>query len=441
MERYNLNIFKAYDIRGIYPDELNKEVAYKLGRAIGRFFREDIVVAQDVRLSSPILFRALAQGINDEGFNVIDIGICSTPMLYFGVNHLNAKAGVMITASHNPKNYNGFKLTREKAIPISFDTGIKKIREHFLKGFSGKGNGKIIKKDIFRAYIDHILSFAKDIKKLKLVVDASNGVAGKEVNEVFKHLDSKLIPLYFEPDGNFPNHEPNPLIKENVKSLQQEVIKNRADLGVVFDGDADRVIFISNKGEIIQPDFITCLIAKHILKQNKAPILYDLRSSWIVKETIEANGGKAIMVRVGHAFIKNEMRKYDASFGGELSGHYYFKENFYADSGIIALIIMMNLISEENKSISELIEPLKRYYKSEEINFKVNNKEAKIKELAKIYANGNISYLDGIRVEFEDWWFNVRPSNTEPLLRLNLEAKTKELLEIKLKELMKIIKE
>ena len=439
-----MSIFKAYDIRGIYPKELDEDIAYKIGRATAYFLKaKQIVVGRDIRLSGKRLFDALAEGITDQGVDVIDIGLCSSPMLYFAVNFLKAKGSVMVTASHNPKEYNGFKFTRENAIPISEDTGIKDVERLVNKNQfkDAQKKGKIIKKEVLSDYTNFVLKFAKNIKPLKVVIDTANGMGGLEVPKVFEKLKCEVIPLFFKLDGTFPNHDPNPLKGESLRFLIEKIKKEKADLGIAFDGDADRVFFTTEQGEIIPADFITCLIAKEMLKHHpKEKILYDLRSSWIVKETVEEAGGKASMSRVGHAFIKEQLRKENGIFAGELSGHFYFRDAFYTDSGIIAVIWILNLLSAENKKFSELIKHLKKYYASGEINSEVEDKEGKMKELANLYKDGKISWLDGIRVDFDNWWFNVRPSNTEPLLRLNLEAKSKEFMEKKRDEILRVIR-
>ncbi len=440
-----MSIFKAYDIRGVYPKELNEDMAYRIGRAFADFMNvKKVLVGRDMRISSNSLFRSLSQGIINQGADVIDIGLCSSPMCYFACNFLKADASVMITASHNPAVFNGFKFTRKQAIPISGDTGIKEIEKLSEKDKfrNVRKKGKIVRKEIMNAYVKHVLKFIKNKNaKLKVVIDCGNGMGGIEAREVFKHLKCKVIEMYFDPDGTFPNHEANPLKEENVEELRRKVVNEKADLGIAIDGDADRVFFISDTGEIIPSDFITSIIAKMHLKESPGEtILYDLRSSWITPETIKANGGNPVMSKVGHSFIKEKLRKAKGVFGGELSGHFYFQDNFYADSGIIACLKIIDLIAEEKKKISDLIRPLKKYFASGEINSQVEDKEAKMKELAKKYKDGKASLLDGVRVEYEDWWFNVRPSNTEPLLRLNLEAKTRKLMEEKRDEILKIIR-
>lgn len=434
MTKVNKQIFRAYDIRGKYPVELNEELAYKIGAVVAEYLKpKEIVIGRDIRLSSPLLFKSLTEGITDMGVDIIDIGMVSTPMLYFGVANYGYSGGIMITASHNPKEYNGFKICREQAMPV-YDIEIDKIRQivesKTIPLCKREKRGEIISKSILKDYKQHILKFVTEIKNLRVVIDASNSIAGYIIPEVFKKLNIEIIPLYFELDGSFPNHEPNPLKAENMGDLQKKVLEEKADLGIAFDGDADRVIFVDDQGKIVRADFINALISLEFLRKNpKSTTVYDLRSSKVVKKVVEAQGGKAIMSRVGHAFVKDIMRKEDGIFGGELSGHYYFRDNFYADNADIASIEVMNLLTSANKKLSELLEPLKIYYPTGEINSEVENKEAKLKEIEEIYHDGKISHLDGLLVEYEDWWFNLRPSNTESLLRLNLEADTKEKME------------
>lgn len=437
-------IFKAYDIRGIYPEQINEEIMEKTGRAFADFIEGDnIAVGYDMRLSSESLFEAFAKGIIKQGKNVLDFGLTSTPMSYFAVNHLKADGCAMITASHNPKEYNGAKFTREKAIPISGDTGIKEIEEK-VKNDDFKDierQGQIIKKDIKEAYKKHLLSFLEDVKGLKIVVDGSNGMGSQDFTFIKDNLDIDIVSLFMDIDGSFPGHDPNPWKEGASNKLKQTVLDENADLGIVFDGDADRVFFVDDKGDMLSSDYITALIAEEILKHNPGEkILYDLRSSWIVPEIIQHNNGKHKMCRVGHAFIKEQLRQEDSIFAGELSGHFYFRDNFYTDSGIIAAIWILNYLSGKDKKISELIKPLKRYYASGEINSKVEDKQKKMDELKEKYGDGKVSLLDGVRIDFDDWWFNVRPSNTEPLLRLNLEAKSEDLMKKKRDEVLSVIR-
>ena len=434
-------IFKAYDVRGIYPSDLNEEIAYKIGRAFVAFLKiKEVVVGHDGRLSSPQLFKALAKGINDQGADVIDIGLASTPMFYFGA--AKSQSSIMVTASHNPKEYNGFKFCRENAIPISGETGIQDIKGLAEKNeFKEAKKGKIIKKEIMQDYIQHNLSFVKTDKKFKIVVDAGNGMGSFTFPKIFEKLPFEFIPLYCEMDFNFPNHEPNPLKYETLKDLQKKVVEEKADIGIALDGDGDRCILIDEKGDIVNCDLITALVGKSLLKTNPGnTILYDLRSSKVVAETIKSNDGKPIMCRVGHSFIKKQMRDENAVFAGELSGHFYYKDSFFTESSFITLAMTLNLLAEENKPLSELADPLRKYFQSGEINSDVADKETKIKEIEENYKDAEkILHLDGLSGYYKDWWFNIRPSNTEPLLRLNLEADTKELMEQKRDEILKII--
>ena len=436
-----MSIFKAYDIRGVFPSELNEDIAYKFGRAFVSFLScKEVVVGRDMRLSSDNIFSALARGITDQGASVIDIGVVSTPMVYFACGSLKKPASIMITASHNPAEWNGFKLTREEAIPISGDTGIQDIEKIFTQGefedVSEKGN--VVSHDISKEYASHIsglVPFDKEkVKGLKVVVDCANAMGCKEV-ELLKGM-CEVVPLFDVLDGNFPNHEADPLKDENTKALQEAVVAEKASLGIAFDGDADRVFFIDEQGRRIPSDFITCLIAEDMLANEKGTILYDLRSSWVVPEIIESLGGKAEMSKVGHAFIKEHLRKSKGIFGGELSGHFYFKDLFYTDSAILAVFHVLHKVSSSGMSISSLVKPLQKYFVSGEINREVDDKEGILELLKKKYTDGKVSLLDGIRVDYDDWWFNVRASNTESLLRLNVEAKTKELMEEKRDELL-----
>lgn len=444
------SIFKAYDVRGLYPDELNEETAYLIGRAFVEFLGKpnpNIVVGRDARLSSPQLSKELIRGIREEGGNVIDIGLSTTPMLYFTVAHYKFDGGIETTASHNPGQDNGFKFVREEAIPISENTGLEKIKDLALvSGHPPSGEpGKLTKKEIITDYIDFNLKFIDltKINPLKIVIDTANAVPGIVVEEIMVRLPCKVSYLFKELDGNFPNHEPDPLVKENLKPLQKEVQRKKADLGVTFDGDGDRMILIDEKGECISGDLITALMAEIILKENPgAKILYDLRSSQIVAEIIKKNGGIPIIYKVGHSLIKEKMRKENIVFAGELSAHFYLKDSYFFEAPFFVLFKILRRISQTKKNLSELIKPFRKYYHSGEINFEVKpgDKEKIINNLADYYSQGKIFFLDGIRVDFEDWWFNVRPSHTLNSLRLNLEAKSKELLEKKAKELISLIK-
>jgi phosphomannomutase len=428
-------IFKAYDIRGIYPGQLDDETAYRIGVGIADYLKpKDIVIGRDMRTSSQNLREKLIQGLMDRGVNIVDLGMISTPMLYFAVAHYGYCGGIMITASHNPKEYNGFKVCREQAIPVFGDQlqEIAQIAGEISYPLSSPDDkrGEIIYRDIFADYKSHVLGFVTQIKELKIVMDAGNGMAGLIFPQIFSGLGLEIKGLYLELDGSFPHHEPNPLKKENLLDLQQEVVKTGADLGIAFDGDADRVMFIDDQGQIVSADRITLLIALELLHKHPGEtIVYDVRSSRIIQEKVREKGGKPVMCRVGHAFMKEKMRAEKAIFGGELAGHYYFRDNFYADNADIAAVFLLNLLSRENKGLAKILEPYQTYYSSGEINRRVKDKEAKIRELAELYRGGKISFPDGLLVEYPDWWFNLRPSNTEPLLRLNVEARSQEEME------------
>jgi phosphomannomutase len=446
----NLKIFKSYDIRGVYSEELDEYTAEKIGMATALFLKstkddvKNIVVARDVRPSSNSLARALIKGITKAGIDVVDIGEVATDVIYFAVGHYGYDAGIMVTASHNPSKYNGFKICRENAIPISFDTGLSEIAEiaSQTKLPASEQLGRIIEKNILDDYKRRVLRFATNIRPLRVVVDAGNGMAGKMIPIVFAGLPCELVPLFFNLDGTFPNHEPNPLEKKNLRDLREKVRETKSHLGVAFDGDADRCVFVDENGYVIGCDLITAVIAKELLQKEKgSTIVYDLRSSWVVSEEVEKAGGNPYRERVGHSHIKATMREKNAVFGGELSGHYYFKEYYYADSGVIALIEVLNVLSHRNVPMSNLISPLRRYYATGEINFEVEDKDGKIKQIAEHFKDGKIDYLDGTTVEYEDWWFNVRKSNTEPLLRLNLEGRTKKIMEHGKKLVIDIIEE
>jgi phosphomannomutase len=437
-------IFKAYDIRGIYPSELNEDIARKIGMAMPAVLKaKNIVSGRDMRVSAPSIQKAFIKGATSVGCDILDIGMVSTPMNYFAIGFYKKDGGAQATASHNPGKYIGFKVSREQAIPMSFETGIGEIEKAVRSGklpAAAKKAGKVEKKNILPDYKKHILSFADKVRPMKVVCDTGNGAVGAYFTEVFGDLPLEIIPLFFEPDGTFPNHEANPLKLENMRDLQKAVRENKADLGVAFDGDGDRSAYVDEHGDIITSDMITALLAREILlKEKGAGILYDLRSSWVVKEEIEKYGGVPYIDRVGHAYMKATMRKHGCALGGELSGHYYWRDNYYADSGEIALVKILNVLSAEKKPFSEIIRPLKRYFATGEINFEVEDKDGKMKELEAIFHDGKISHLDGISVEFKDWWFNVRKSNTEPVLRLNLEAKTKALMDEKKAALIKAI--
>jgi len=424
-----MGIFKAYDIRGLYPDELDEALAEKIGAAAGTFFEgKTIAVGRDMRRSGPALAEAIIRGLTRVGRDVVDIGAVTSPMVTFAVARFGYDGGMMVTASHNPAKYNGIKLCGKGAEPVSYDSGIDQIERLAMGGEipPAAQPGSVTHRDLLSEYIDHLVASAGEITGLKLVIDAGNGMAGMLMPPLFERIDAEVVPLYFELDGTFPHHEANPLKPENLVDLQKKVVEGTAHLGIAFDGDGDRVAFVDERGEAISCDMITALIAREMLKDNPgATILYDLRSSWAVREEIEACGGVPVMTRVGYSFIKRTMRDKEAVFAGELSGHYYFRDNFYSDSGAFTLLKVLSLLCREGRPFGELIRPLKRYHSSGEINSEVEDKEGKIAELARAYSGGKALWLDGLSVEFEDWWFNVRPSNTEPVLRLVVEAKTR----------------
>ncbi|MDH3745401.1 MAG: phosphomannomutase/phosphoglucomutase [Acidobacteriota bacterium] len=446
-------IFKAYDVRGIYPSQLDEKTALAIGRAFHHVLDEDvlartrkIVVGRDMRPHSEPLCAALIEGLRSSGLDVIDIGLATTPMNYFAVGHLDAAGGVQVTASHNPAQYNGLKFSRHGARPVSGDHGIPLIEQKVTSGELADGDrrGSFETADIFEAYGDHTLSYltpAGEADRLRIVVDAANGM-GSIYQPLLERMEFDLSPLYFELDGTFPNHEANPLKLENLNDLCNKVVAEGADLGICFDGDADRAAFVDEKGQPIGSDLITALIAGELLQRTPGrAVLFDLRSSRAVPEYIREKGGLPFRERVGHSFIKATLREKDGIFGGELAGHYYFRDNFFADGALLAVVEIINLLRNRGTKMSEIVAPLERYAKSPEINFVVEDKEGKIRELAEKYKDAEIDYLDGITVQYEDWWFNVRPSNTEPYLRLVLEASTQGELASKTQELQALLGE
>jgi len=446
-----LSAFKTYDIRGHYPKEVNEEIAFKVGVALIKFLKRKlkkkslrIVIGRDCRLSSNSLFKSLSQGIVSQKGRIVDIGLVSTDTLYFALAYFKYDGGVMITASHNPKNDNGFKMLAKGLKCISQDWGmaeIKKLVEKIEVCFV-KTQGKIIKKNFIPDYVKYILNLIdlKDIRPLKIVVDAGNGMGGEVVTKLVEKLPIKLFPLDFKTDGNFPNRSPNPKIKNNIKACQKKVIKHKADFGLAFDGDGDRAIFVDEKGKIIDSDIIIALFSIYFLqKEPRSKIVYNLTCSKVLKEIIEENNGIAIRTKTGHTFIKKAMQKHKAIFGGELSGHLYFRDVFYAESGGLVFVLMAKILSQINQPLSKLVKKLKKYSQVE-INVKTTQAQKSIKKLAKFYQKGKQDYLDGLTVEFSNYWFNVRASNTEPLLRITVEGKDKKLVSNKLKQIKKIIK-
>jgi phosphomannomutase len=431
-------IFKAYDVRGIYPDQMDEELAYRIGRGFARVLSQlqdvpigDLRVAlgRDMRLSAPSMAEAYGRGIADEGVDVLDIGMVGTEMLYWTVGSRELDGGLMCSASHNPAAYTGAKLVKRGAIALSGDSGIGELKEIVRAGDAGPPadpRGPISQEEVGDAFREAALGYIDPaaIKPLKVVVDGGNGMAGPMVGPLFDSFPIEQERNYWEPDGTFPDHEPNPLLEENRRFIIERVRETGADLGIAWDGDADRCFFIDATGEFVAGDFLTALLAQSILrKEPGATILYDVRASRAVRDIVEAAGGRAEINRVGHAFFKTRMRDTGAAFGGEVSGHYYFRDFYCADSGTLPALLLLELLSVEGSRLSDLLEPLRsKYFISGEINSEVEDQEGKVDELAERYSDGEVSWLDGISVDYDDWHFNVRPSNTEPLLRLNLES-------------------
>ena len=443
-------VFKAYDVRGIYPGELDEEGAYAIGRAyVEHFEPRRIAVGRDMRLSSPAMAAATIEGAAAGGAEVVDIGLVGTEMLYFAVGELELDGGIAVTASHNPKEYTGMKIVRHGALPVGGDSGLLEVRERALAGFDMSGDrtpGRVRTHDVWPAYVDRVLSFvdAGAIARLRVVADAANGMAGAMLPPVLERLPVETVCCYFELDGSFPNHEPNPLLPENREFIVRKTLEERADFGVAFDGDADRCFFVDDRGEFVPGDFVTALLAESVLeKQPGSKIVYDVRASWAVPETIERAGGVPLVNRVGHAFIKHRMRAEDAAFGGEVSGHYYFRDFTQADSGVVPFLLMLELVSRRGKRLSEILRPYReRYFLTGELNTAVADVAVKLEELRERFGGeGAVSQLDGISVDAVDWHMNVRPSNTEPLLRLNLEARSRELMERKRDEVLALIRQ
>jgi phosphomannomutase len=441
-------VFKAYDIRGIYPSELDEEGAYAIGRAyVEHFEPKRIAVGHDMRISSPPMAAATIRGAVDAGAQVRDLGLVGTEMVYFAVGDLDLDGGIAVTASHNPKEYTGMKIVRRGALPVGGESGLLEIRDRALKGFAEPtGAGRVEQVDIWPAFVDRVLSFVdvEAIAPLKVVIDTANGMGGVMLPPVLERLQQvETVRYYFEPDGSFPNHEPNPLLPENREFIIERTTAEAADFGVAFDGDADRCFFVDDGGEFVPGDFVTALFAELILeKEPGAKIIYDVRASWAVPDTIKRAGGIPLINRVGHAYIKLRMREEGAVFGGEVSGHYYFRDFYQADSGVIPLLLMLELVSRRGKKLSEILQPFKeRYFITGELNTPVPDVALKLQELEERFASeGEVSRLDGISIEAEDWHFNVRPSNTEPLVRLNLEARSKERMEEKRDEVLEVIR-
>ena len=441
--------FKAYDVRGIYPAELDEDGAYAIGRAfVEQFEPRKIAVGHDMRVSSPAMAEAVTDGAADAGADVLALGLVGTEMVYFAVGDLKLDGGVAVTASHNPTDYTGLKIVRSGALPVGGESGLLDIRDRAV-AITGRSpsaaRGKVEPHDIWPNWVERVLSFVEieAIKPLRVVIDAGNGMAGVMLPRVLKRLPIEAVRCFFEPDGTFPNHPPNPLLPENREFIVAKTLEKRADLGAAFDGDADRCFFVDDTGEFVPGDFITALLAASLLeKEPGAKIIYDLRASWAVPETIERDGGVPLINRVGHAFIKQRMREEGAAFGGEVSGHYYFRDFSQADSGVVPFLLVLELVSKDGRKLSEILADYRgRYFLTGELNTPVPDVALKLRELEERFGSeGEVSHLDGVSVDAGDWHMNVRPSNTEPLLRLNLEARTPELMERKRDEVLEVIR-
>jgi phosphomannomutase len=442
-------VFKAYDVRGVYPTELDEDGAYKIGRAyVEEFEPRRIAVGRDMRLSAPAMAAAVTEGAADGGADVLELGLVGTEMLYYAVGELGLDGGICVTASHNPKQYTGMKIVRRGALPVGGDSGLDKVQRRAEAGFGDVARrGEVRAQDVWAGFVDKVLSFVDEgsFEPLRIVVDAANGMAGTMLPPVLERLPQlEVTRCFFQPDGSFPNHEPNPLIPENQEFIVERTKAEGAQLGVAYDGDADRCFFVDDTGEFVPGDFVTALLARAMLeKEPGAKVIYDVRASWAVPRAIEEAGGVALMNRVGHAFIKQRMRKEDALFAGEVSAHYYFRDFSQADTGVVPFLVMVELLSKADRPLSELLAPYReRYFLTGELNTPVADVALKLQELKERYAaeGGRISHLDGISVDFDDWHFNVRPSNTEPLLRLNLEALSEPLMEEKRDEVLAVIR-
>jgi phosphomannomutase len=443
------SVFKAYDVRGIYPSELDEDGAYRIARAYTAHFEpRTVALGHDMRLSSPSMAKAAAEGIADAGADVAELGLVGTEMLYHAVTELGLDGGICVTASHNPKEYTGMKIVRRGALPVGGDSGLADVRALAELELGDVGErGSVRSEDVWPSFVAKVLSFVDvdAIRPLRVVIDAANGMAGVMLPPVLEALPQlDVIRCFFEPDGSFPNHEPNPLLPENREFIVRKVAEERADLGVAYDGDADRCFFIDDTGEFVPGDFATALMAKAVLAKTPGEkVIYDVRASWAVPETIEQAGGVPLVNRVGHAFIKQRMRAEGAVFGGEVSAHYYFREFSQADTGVVPFLVMLELVSRSGRRLSELLRPYRdRFFLTGEINTPVADVALKLQELKERYTTegGRVSHLDGISFEFDDWHFNVRPSNTEPLLRLNLEALSENVMVAKRDEVLGVIR-
>ncbi len=441
-------VFKAYDVRGLYPSEVDEDGAYAIGRAyVEQFEPRRIAVGRDMRLSSPAMAAGLVEGAADAGAEVHDLGMVGTEMLYFAVGELGLDGGVMVTASHNPKDYTGMKIVRRGALPVGGESGLLEIRDRAVRAaWRPAPRGRVVRADVWERFVERVLSFVDPatIRPLRVAIDAANGMAGAMLPPVLERLPQvEAERWYFEPDGSFPNHEPNPLLPENRTFIVEKTRRLGGDFGVAYDGDADRCFFVDDRGEFVPGDFVTALFSEVVLaKEPGGKVIYDVRASWAVPEAIERAGGIPLVNRVGHSFIKQRMREEGAVFAGEVSAHYYFRDFSQADSGVIPFLLMLDLLSRRGQKLSAILAPLReRYFLTGEINTPVSDVALKLQELKERFGPaGRVSHLDGLSVEADDWHFNVRPSNTEPLLRLNLEARSRELMEQMRDEVLAVIR-
>jgi phosphomannomutase len=442
-------VFKAYDVRGIHPTELDEEGAYAVGRAyVEEFEPRSIAVGRDMRLAAPTMASAVIDGAADGGADVRDLGMVGTEMVYYAVGDLGLDGGICVTASHNPREYTGMKIVRGGALPVGGDSGLDDVRARAGAGFGPVARrGSVQPLDVWPGFVAKVLSFVDRaaIRPLRVVVDAANGMAGTMLPPVLAELPQlDVVACHFEPDGSFPNHEPNPLLPENRAFIVERTRAEGADLGVAYDGDADRCFFVDDTGEFVPGDFVTTLLAEAMLEREPgAKIIYDVRASWAVPHAIEAAGGVPLVNRVGHAFIKHRIREEDAAFGGEVSAHYYYRDFSQADTGVVPFLVMLELLSRRARPLSEILAPLRgRYFITGEINTPVGDVALKLQEIEERYGaeGGRVSHLDGVSVDFDDWHFNVRPSNTEPLLRLNLEALSESVMEERRDEVLALIR-
>jgi phosphomannomutase len=447
----NPSIFKAYDIRGLYPSEVNEDAARQIGRGFVAYLQaRRIAVSRDMRISSPAVAAAFIQGAREQGADVVDYGMLATDMMYFAVARDGHDGGAQITASHNPKQYNGIKLVRREAFPLSGNAGLEEIRDMIEGGTlpaPAATPGTLSTMTVMEDYVAHVMSFIDPsiVKPFNVVLDAGSGMAGLVAPRLFERLPCRTTRLCFDVDGTFPNHEANPLIEENRRDIVERVVRERADIGIAWDGDADRCFFIDGSGEFVAGDFVTALLAEaFLLRHPGAKIVYDLRASYAVKDMVAKYGGTALMNRVGHAFFKQRMREEGAIFGGEVTGHYYFRDNFYADNGFVPALLMLELMSRKGQTLHELLAPLRaKYFISGEINTKMPDMKVvqeKVDALSARYSDAKTYTMDGVSVEYPEWHFNVRASNTEPLIRLNLEATTEQKMEQKRDEVLSFIR-